>query len=132
MEFLQYFKLFIDLFSPATWFLMISMLTFISMIARETHNPNSPLDWRDMLIDPVNKKMSITRMGQMIGIIIGSWVVIDVVDTKHTISIDILGPYLLFLIGAYGINALKPQIPTLPPTPDVTPAPSSKPPADQG
>jgi hypothetical protein len=130
-DFLNYFKLFVDLFSPATWFLLISVLTFISMIVKETHNPNSPLDWREMLIDPVNRKMSVSKFGQMVGIIIGSWVVIDIVDAKHNIGIDVFGAYLLFIVGAYGVNVIKPALPTPPTLPDAPPA-AGKPPADQG
>lgn len=95
---------FISIFSPATWFLLLSMLLFIALIAEASISKSSRLNWEDMLIDPVTKKMSITRLGQMIGIIIGSWVIITLVDTNHDISFDVFATYLAFLVGAFGIN----------------------------
>ena len=96
-------KIFATLFSPATWFLFISFMVFISMISRANKDPNSPLNWEDMLLDD-NKRMSVFKLGQIVGIIVGTWTVIDIVDAKHDISAELIGLYYAFLVGAYSAN----------------------------
>ena len=95
---------FAGMFSPATWFLMISIIVFIMAIIRASLSKTSKLDWEDMLVDQLTQKMSVTRLGQLVGIIIGSWVIITIVDAKKEIGIEVFGTYLAFLIGAYGLN----------------------------
>ena len=104
MEYLEIFKMFAGLFSPATWFLLIAFLVMVSAITRAHLNPKSRLDWEDLLLDEHTFKMSLIKLGQMIGIIVSTWVVIDIVDTKHSIGVEILLAYLAFLLGGYGIS----------------------------
>lgn len=88
-------------FSTATWFVIFILSFIVWLFARANKNPNSPIRWEDMLIDSSTNRTSPYKLGFLVGAIVGTWVVIALMD-RDKLSIDIFGAYLAFLVGGAG------------------------------
>jgi hypothetical protein len=88
-------------FTSATWF-VIGILVFFSWIFYKAHrNPNSPVSWEDLIVDIDTSKTSPYKLGYLIGVVVGTWIVITFADNGK-LTYDIFGIYLSFLLGGAG------------------------------
>jgi len=88
-------------FSTATWFLLAILLFFIWLFRKAQRDPESPVDWEDLILDHDTNRVSPYKVGYLIGLIVGTWVVIKYADADK-ITWDILGGYLAYLLGGAG------------------------------
>ena len=87
--------------------LLVGFFTvFVILFGVESRNPKSPVSWIDLLIDPLTNKVSITKIGQLIGIRIGGWVVITMAQIKESYGSFpmVFTAYLAFLGGVYAFS----------------------------
>lgn len=88
-------------FSSATWF-VIGILSFFTWLFMRAHkNPNSPVAWEDLIINHETERTSPYKLGYLIGVIVGTWIVVTFADGGK-LSFDIFGLYLSFLLGGAG------------------------------
>lgn len=83
--------------------LMGCFFLFLFLILKEHKNPNSPIAWADIITDKTTNKLSLTKLGQLWGIVISSWVVITMaqIPAAYTIFPLIFPAYLAFLGGTW-------------------------------
>ena len=89
--------------------LFIFLFIFVVMIIRESNNPKSPLDWRNLLIDSKTGKMSLGKAGQFIGIVISNWAIIYLIqlvkaDQVTSVLVWLFPLWLGFLGGTWGYD----------------------------
>jgi hypothetical protein len=88
-------------------FILITFFVLFGIIfGLSSMNPHSPVKWTDLLVDKKTNKLSLDRLGQFWGIVISSWVIIYLTQSKESSSIlPMLFPmYLAFLGGVYSFN----------------------------
>lgn len=88
-------------------FLLIGFIfCFAFLFMRESNNPKSPIDWRDLLIDTKTNKMSVGKFGQFWGIAVSTWVIIALAQRPEAFSIyPIIFPmYLAFIGGTWSYS----------------------------
>lgn len=88
-------------FSGATWFVIAILGFFIWLFMRANKDPNSPVSWEDLIINDQTERTSPYKLGYIVGVIVGTWIVITQAD-KGTLTFDIFGLYLSFLLGGAG------------------------------
>lgn len=81
-------------------FLFVVAVCLAYLAFKASHREENALDWVDFITDQ-NGKLSASKLSQMIGLIISSWVVVVLAD-KGSISFDIFGLYLAFAAGTAG------------------------------
>lgn len=64
-------------------------------------DPSNRVSWEDLIVDSANNKASPYKLGFLIGMIVGTWLIIDLED-KGRVTYDILGLYLAYLLGGAG------------------------------
>lgn len=88
-------------------FLMFVLIAFAYMFYNATRRAEKSLDWTDLVTDKGTNNVSITRLSQLIGLIVGTWVIITL-TMSGSITYDVYGMYLSFIIGGSGwSNYLK-------------------------
>ena len=101
---------FVTLISSTTFINNVILLTFLLiftvLFGIESHNPKSHVDWLDLIIDPGTKKISITKMGQMVGVAGSTWVIITLSQIKeaYTMFPMIFPMWLAFLGGTWSYD----------------------------
>jgi hypothetical protein len=104
-------------FSSATWFVIATLVFFIYLFAKANKNPNSPIRWEHLLIDSSNDRVSPYKLGYIIGLIVGTQIVLTFLDSGK-LSFDIFGTYLTYLLGGASVNSItkkdKVEAPKLP------------------
>jgi hypothetical protein len=116
-------------FSGATWAVVAILGFFVWLFVQGDKNPKSPIQWEDLIIDTSNNRASPYKLGYLLGLIVGTWVVVNLAS-KGTLGIDIFGPYLTYLLGGAGVNMYgKKGLPSIP-LPDDTPTPPAVVPGD--
>lgn len=91
-------------FTQATWFTLFTLLFVVWLFAKASHDPTSPIKWEHLIIDSNNNRASPYKLGYLIGMIVGTWVVLRWTDTG-ALTYDILGMYLTYLLGGAGVNS---------------------------
>lgn len=113
-------------FSSATWLVLGVLSFFIWLFAKADRDPKSAINWEDLFLDPDTIKVSPYKLGYMVGMIVGTWVVVNFAD-GHKLTWDILSGYFAYLVGAsWAAASTKPKV-VVPPTPmpEVAPTPAS-------
>lgn len=119
-------------FSGATWFLLAIIAFFAILFIRANHNPNSPVSWEDLILDNFSRKASPYKLGYLIGLIVATWVVVDLTD-KDKLTLDIFAAYLTYLLGGagWGLGKKTPGADSgqgqIQPDPDPAPTPAAAP-----
>lgn len=86
-------------FSSATW-VVLAILTFVVwLFYKANKNPKSPVNWEDMILE--HKKVSPYKLGYLIGLIVGTFVIVQASDNK-TLTEALLGVYLAYTVGGAG------------------------------
>lgn len=85
----------------ATWLVVGILAFFIWLFTKAQRNPNSAFDWEHFFIDSETNRASPYKLGYMIGIIVGTWVIISFAD-GNKLTWDIFGGYLMYLLGGAG------------------------------
>ena len=93
--------------------LLTFYIIFAIMFYRANNNKGHPLNWADMLLDPDTRKLSLTRMGNFIGISTSTWVIIYFVQVKEAYGMfpSLFIAWLGFLIGAHSFNNFINKVP---------------------
>lgn len=118
-------------FSRATWFTIATLMFFVWIFYRASRDPLNPVKWEHLIVDSDNDRTSPYKVGYLIGVIVSTWVIVRWADTG-SLTYDIFGMYLTYLLGGAGINSwtrskvtpddqpshyLKPQKDDTPPQP---------------
>jgi hypothetical protein len=88
-----------NLMSTRTFWLFL--VVFIVLWAFWRAQSRGELKWTDMITAPGTNKLSISKVGQAIGIVISSWAIIIMTD-NNKLSSEIFGVWLAFLLGGAG------------------------------
>jgi len=91
-------------FSGATWFTLFTLFFFVWVFSRASKDPLNPLKWEHLIIDSQDNRASPYKLGYLIGVIVGTWIVIRFAD-KNVLNFDILGMYLTYLVTGAGVNS---------------------------
>ena len=91
-------------FTGATWFVIAILGFVVWMFYKANMNPKSKIEWEDLVIDATTDRASPYKLGYMVGMVVATWIVLTFTD-KGTLSFDILGTYLTFLLGGAGVNS---------------------------
>lgn len=90
-------------FSGATWFVLGTLLFFVWLFAKASRSKTSLVNWEHLIVDSSNDRASPYKVGYLIGIIVSTWIILTMADTKN-LGFDMLGMYLTFLATGAGIN----------------------------
>lgn len=105
-------------FSAATWFVILTLGFFVWLFSKASRDKTSPVKWEHLIIDSQNDRASPYKVGYLVGVIVATWIVIRISDAA-TLSLDIFGAYLAFLLGGASVNSFsKKNTPTPPPAED--------------
>jgi hypothetical protein len=114
-------------FSTSTWFVLLTLGFFVWLFAKASRTPNNIVNWEHLIVDSSNDRASPYKLGYLIGLIVSTWIVIQFAD-KGTLSFDILGTYLTFLLGGAGVNSFTKSKESIATATTPPPAPAAKPP----
>lgn len=107
-------------FSGATWFVLATLGFFVWLFSKASRDPKSPVKWEHLIVDSNNDRASPYKVGFLIGVIVGTWIIVRWAD-KGTLGFDMLGTYLTYLVTGAGMNSfIKAK---QPPIPDDIPKP---------
>ena len=90
-------------FSAATWSVIVTLLVFLWLFSKASRDPNSPIKWEHLIVDSQNDRASPYKLGFMLGMIVGTWIVVNMAD-KDKLTFDIFGMYLTYLLGGASWN----------------------------
>lgn len=91
-------------FSVATWFVLATLAFFVWLFTKASRDPSSPVRWEHLIIDSNNDRTSPYKLGYLIGLIVGTWVIVALIDKDH-LTFDMFGTYLTYLLGGAGVNS---------------------------
>lgn len=117
-------------FSVPSLILFFGSIWLLVAFLRANADDHSPIEWTDLLIDKHTNKVSLSKVGQFIGLIISSWAIIKLTSDNH-LSFDLFGIYLAYCLGApvlqtfirgkYNLHdGVPPVTPPTPGSPDAT------------
>ena len=86
-------------FSSATWLVLGVLSFFIWLFAKASRDPKSAINWEDLFLDHDTGKVSPYKLGFMVGMIVGTWVIVNFADSGK-LTWDLFVGYLAFLVGA--------------------------------
>ncbi len=91
-------------FKQATWFTIATLMFFVWIFAKASKDPLNPIKWEHMIVDSDNDRASPYKVGYLIGLIVGTWIVVRMADTNG-LTYDVFGMYLTYLLGGAGVNS---------------------------
>lgn len=100
----------IDLFSNVTLLnnlmLLVFFIGFTIVFFKASNDPANKLHWTDMLLDTDTKRLSVSKLGNFMGIALSSWVIIYFVQVKESYAMfpTLFMGWLAFLGGVYTLN----------------------------
>ena len=86
--------------------LLSFFIVFLILFYREHRADDSPVLWTDMLVDAKTQKLSIAKVGNFIGVIVSTWIMIYLVQVKEAYAMypALFTVWLAFLAGVYTLN----------------------------
>lgn len=93
-------------FTSATWFVVVLLGFFVYLFTKAAKSKTSPIVWEHLIIDSDNNRASPYKVGYLIGLVVGTWVIITFADGGK-LTYDIFGLYLTYLLGGAGWNSLS-------------------------
>lgn len=91
-------------FTGATWFVLATLAFIVWLFARASKDPLSPIKWEHMIIETGNDRASPYKVGYLIGMVVGTWIIVSFAD-RDKLTYDIFGMYLTYLLGGAGWNS---------------------------
>lgn len=91
-------------FSLATWFVLATLLFFVWLFAKASKKQDSVIRWEHLIVDSNNDRASPYKLGYLVGLILGTWVMVSLID-KDKLTFDLFGVYLSYLLGGAGVNS---------------------------
>lgn len=91
-------------FSGPTWFVLAVLAFFVWLFARGSTDSTNPIKWEHLVIDSANDRASPFKLGYLIGLIVGTWIVVSFSD-RDKLTYDIFGMYLTYLLGGASFNS---------------------------
>lgn len=91
-------------FSGATWFVLATLAFFVWLFVRADRTPGSPVQWEHLIIDSNNDRTSPYKVGYLVGLIVGTWIILRLTDDGK-LDFDMFGVYLTYLLGGAGVNS---------------------------
>lgn len=85
-------------------FVLLTFAFFVYIFYRAHKNPDSELDYTDLFLDTTTRKVNPYKLGFLVGIFIGAWVVV-VQSDNSTLTAEIFAVYLTYLLGGAGIKS---------------------------
>jgi hypothetical protein len=101
---------FLELFSNIVLLNNIILVAFLVIFgfvfAHASMNKKSKLDWLDMLLDSDTQKLSLSKLGNFMGIALSSWMMIYFVQVPAAYGMfpSLFMAWLAFLGGVYTLN----------------------------
>lgn len=92
-------------FSSATWIVLGILFFFVWLFTKAQRSPQSAFKWEHFFIESETNRASPYKLGYMIGLIVGTWVIISFADGDK-LTWDIFGGYLAYLLGGAGWSAM--------------------------
>ncbi|TFH08281.1 MAG: hypothetical protein E4H14_06745 [Candidatus Thorarchaeota archaeon] len=108
-------------FSTATWMVLGILMLLVWLFSKAHRNPDSRVDWEDLILDHDTDRVSPYKVGYLIGVIIGTWIIIRLSDADK-LTWDILSGYFLYLLGGAGTSMMTAD---KKPKPAITPIPAA-------
>lgn len=90
-------------FTAATWTVIGVLLLFVWLFGKASRDPKNPIKWEHLIVDSTNDRASPYKMGYLIGGLVSTWIVVTLTD-KGSLTYDIFGMYLTYLLGGAGVN----------------------------
>lgn len=89
--------------------LLLFFATFGVFFLIESRDPNSPMHWRDMLLDKTENRLSLLKLGQFVGLVIANWIVIFLVqklpdDSIQSVFLWVFPMWLAYVGGSWAYN----------------------------
>lgn len=91
-------------FTGATWFVLATLAFFIWLFVKADRTPGSPVMWEHLIIDSNNDRASPYKVGYLVGLIVGTWIILTLTDGDK-LDFDMFGVYLTYLLGGAGVNS---------------------------
>lgn len=91
-------------FSGPTWFVFFILAFITWLIAKASQDPDNRVRWEDMIIDSTTGRTSPYKLGYLVGMIVSTWTITTLVD-KSSLTFDLFGMYLTYLLGGASWNA---------------------------
>ena len=91
-------------FSGATWFVLATLAFFVWLFVKADSKPGSPVQWEHLIIDSNNDRTSPYKVGYLVGLIVGTWIILTLTDGGE-LDFDMFGVYLTYLLGGAGVNS---------------------------
>jgi uncharacterized membrane protein AbrB (regulator of aidB expression) len=86
--------------------LVVFLVGFAFLFMKESNNPNSKIQWSDLITDPKTKSVSLSKFGQFFGLAMGSWIIVYLaqVPAAYAMYPMIFTAYLAFIGGSWSWN----------------------------
>lgn len=91
-------------FTGATWFVLATLAFFVWLFVKANQDKNSPVQWEHLIIDSNNNRASPYKVGYLVGLIVGTWIILTLTD-RDKLTMDMFGVYLTYLLGGAGVNS---------------------------
>lgn len=91
-------------FSASIFFLLAVFAFFIYVFVKADKDPNSELEYEDLFLDTATRKTNPYKLGFLVGIFIGGWVIV-VQSDNGTLTSELFLIYLTYLLGGAGIKS---------------------------
>lgn len=85
----------------STYTFWIIVTVVVAVVAFQRAQEQNHVTWTDMIVTPGTGKLSLAKAGQLVGIIVSSWIVIVMAD-RNQLGGEIFGMWLAFLLGGAG------------------------------
>ena len=90
-------------FSSPTWFVVAILGFFVWLFSKANRDPNSPVQWEDLMLDASTNKISPYKMGYLIGVIVSTYIVIlfadEAINGGNESFLAVFITYLTYLTG---------------------------------
>lgn len=90
-------------FTSATWSVIGVLVLFLWLFGKASRDPKNPIKWEHLIVDSSNDRASPYKMGYLIGGLVSTWIVVSLAD-KGSLTYDVFGMYLTYLLGGAGVN----------------------------
>ena len=94
-------------------YVLFALLAVLALwFARDLRKPGTIASLMDLVTEPLRGRLSAAKIGQLVGLIVSTWIVIKL-TISGTLTYDIFGMYLLYVAGVdlYGKHLRQKGLP---------------------